>query len=62
MATILRNLTGYKKAFALAMDNYHISKKFSKDELYFLPLRLENTYKYKWPGLQIADCRLKIAD
>ena len=36
MATRIRNLTVYKKAFAFAMDNYHVSKKFSKDELYFL--------------------------
>jgi len=36
MATGFRNLTVYKKAFALAMDIYHISKKFPKDELYSL--------------------------
>jgi len=28
MATGFRNLTVYKKAFALAMDIYHVSKKF----------------------------------
>jgi len=43
-----RNLTVYKKAFALAMDIYHVNKKFPE--------------KYKKPSLQIADCRLKIAD
>ena len=36
MATGFRNLTVYKKAFALAMDIYHVSKKFPKDELYSL--------------------------
>jgi len=36
MATGFRNLTVYKKAFALAMDIYHLSKKFPKDELYSL--------------------------
>ncbi|MDP3642706.1 MAG: four helix bundle protein [Bacteroidota bacterium] len=36
MATGFRNLAVYKKAFALAMDIYNISKKFPKDELYSL--------------------------
>jgi len=36
MTTGFRNLTVYKKAFALAMDIYHLSKKFPKDELYSL--------------------------
>ena len=36
MATGFRNLTVYKKAFALAMDIYHLSKKFPNDELYSL--------------------------
>lgn len=36
MATGFRNLAVYKKAFALAMDIYHVSKKFPKDELYSL--------------------------
>ncbi len=36
MATGFRNLTVYKKAFALAMDIYYVSKKFPKDEHYSL--------------------------
>jgi len=44
MATGFRNLTVYKKAFALAMDIYHVNKKFPE--------------KYKKPSLQIADGRL----
>ena len=36
MATGFRNLIVYKKAFALAMDIFQISKKFPKDELYSL--------------------------
>ena len=36
MATGFRNLTVYKKAFAFALDIYHVSKKFPKDELYSL--------------------------
>jgi four helix bundle protein len=37
MATGFRNyLAVYKKAFALAMDIYHVSEKFPKNELYSL--------------------------
>jgi four helix bundle protein len=36
MVTGFGNLTVYKKAFALAIDNYQVSRKFSEDELYFL--------------------------
>ncbi len=43
MATGFRNLTVYKKAFALAMDIYHISKKFPKDELYSLTSQIRRS-------------------
>ena len=43
MATGFRNLTVYKKAFALAMDNYHVSKKFPKDELYSLTTQIRKS-------------------
>ena len=40
MATGFRNLTVYKKTFTLAMDIYHVSKKFPKDELYSLTTQI----------------------
>ncbi len=43
MATGFRNLTVYKKAFALAMDIYIISKKFPKDELYALTSQIRRS-------------------
>ena len=43
MATGFRNLTVYKKAFALAMDIYHVSKKFPKDELYSLTTQIRKS-------------------
>ena len=46
MATGFRNLTVYKKAFALAMDIYHVSKKFIKDELYFLTNQTRISLRY----------------
>jgi hypothetical protein len=33
MVVGFRNLTVYEKAFAFAMDIYHVSKKFPKNEL-----------------------------
>ena len=62
MATGFRNLTVYKKAFALAMDIYHVSKKFPKDELYSLTTQIRKSYKIKLPCLHIANCRLPTAD
>ena len=43
MATEFRNLNVYKKAFALAIDIYHGSKKFSKDELYSLTTQIRKS-------------------
>ena len=43
MATGFRNLTVYQKAFALAMDIYHVSKKFPKDELYSLTSQIRRS-------------------
>ena len=43
MATGFRNLAVYKKAFALAMDIYTISKKFPKDELYSLTSQIRRS-------------------
>ena len=43
MATGFRNLAVYKKAFALAMDIYNISKKFPKDELYSLTSQIRRS-------------------
>ena len=43
MATGFRNLTVYKKAFALAMDIYHVTKKFPKDELYSLTTQIRKS-------------------
>lgn len=43
MATGFRNLTVYKRAFALAMDIYHISKTFPKDELYSLTSQIRRS-------------------
>lgn len=43
MATGFRNLTVYKKAFALAMDIYRVSKKFPKDELYSLTSQIRRS-------------------
>ena len=43
MATGFRNLTVYKKAFDLAMDIYHVSKKFPKDELYSLTTQIRKS-------------------
>ncbi|MDD3877605.1 MAG: four helix bundle protein [Bacteroidales bacterium] len=42
MATGFRNLTVYKKAFALAMDIYKISKGFPKEEQYGLTSQIRN--------------------
>ena len=42
MATGFRNLTVYKKAFALAMDIYKISKSFPKEEQYGLTSQIRN--------------------
>ena len=56
MATGFRNLTVYRKAFALALDIYHVSKKFPKDELYSLTIQIRKSSK-----VQVAcpsDCRL----
>jgi four helix bundle protein len=43
MATGFRNLILYKKAFALAMDIYNISKKFPKEELYALTSQIRRS-------------------
>jgi len=43
MTTGFRNLTLYKKAFALAMDTYHVSKKFPNDELYSLTTQIRKS-------------------
>lgn len=43
MATGFRNLTVYKKAFAHAMDIYHVSKKFPKEELYSLTTQIRKS-------------------
>ena len=43
MATGFRSLTVYKKAFSLAMDIYHISKKFPIDELYSLTTQIRKS-------------------
>jgi len=43
MSTGFRNLAVYKKAFALAMDIYQVSKKFPKDELYPLNSQIRRT-------------------
>ena len=43
MATGFRNLAVYKKAFSLAMDIYHVSKKFPKDELYSLTSQIRRS-------------------
>ena len=43
MATGFRNLIVYKKAFALAMDIYHVSKQFPKDELYSLTTQIRRS-------------------
>ena len=43
MVTGFRNLTVYKKAFAFAMDIYHISKKFPENELYSLATQIRKS-------------------
>jgi four helix bundle protein len=43
MATGFRNLIVYNKAFALAMDIYHVSKKFPKEELYSLTSQIRRS-------------------
>jgi hypothetical protein len=43
MATGFRNLAVYKKAFDLAMEIYHVSKKFPKDELYSLTSQIRRS-------------------
>ncbi len=43
MATGFRNLTVYKKTFALAMDICHVSKKFPKDELYSVATQIKKS-------------------
>ena len=43
MATGFRNLTVYKKAFALAMEIYHLSKEFPKEELYSLTTQIRKS-------------------
>ena len=43
MATGFRNLIVYKKALALAMDIYHASKKFPKEELYSLTSQIRRS-------------------
>ena len=43
MATGFRNLTVYKKAFTLAMEIYHVSKKFPKYELYSLTTQIKKS-------------------
>ena len=43
MATGFRNLLVYKKALALAMDIYHTSKKFPKEELYSLTSQIRRS-------------------
>jgi len=45
MATGIRNLAVYKKAFSLAMDIYQISKKFPKDELYSLTSQIRRSIR-----------------
>jgi len=47
MSTGFRNLTVYKKTFALAMNIYHVSKKFPKNELYFLTTQIRKSASYK---------------
>ncbi|MCF6150134.1 MAG: four helix bundle protein [Candidatus Kuenenia sp.] len=42
MATGFRNVTAYKKAFALAMDIYKTSKTFHKEEKYGLTSQIRN--------------------
>ena len=42
MATGFRNITAYKKAFALSMDIYKISKPFPKEEQYGLTSQIRN--------------------
>lgn len=42
MATGFRNLTVYKKAFALAMELFNISKIFPKEEQYGLTSQIRN--------------------
>ncbi len=62
MATGFRNLTVYKKAFALAMDIYYVSKKFLKDEFYSLTTQIRKSTEI-WLALAFklptADQRLK---
>jgi len=43
MATGFRNLIVYKKAFALAMDIFNISKEFPKHELYSLTSQIRKS-------------------
>ena len=43
MATGFRNLIVYNKAFALAMDIYHTSKNFPKEELYSLTSQIRRS-------------------
>jgi len=45
MATGFRNLNVYKKVFTLAMDIYHVSKKFPKEELYSLTTQIRKSRK-----------------
>ena len=46
MATGIRNLTVYEKAFALAMEICHVSKKFPKDELYSLTTQIRKSSRF----------------
>ena len=43
MATGFRNLAVFKIAFDLAMDIFHVSKKFPKDELYSLTSQIRRS-------------------
>ena len=43
MATGFRNLKVYKKAFELAMDIFHTSKSFPKEELYSLTTQIRRS-------------------
>ena len=52
MATGFRNLTVYKKAFALAMDIYHVSKKFPK-------FKIREGINSSVFELPTVDCRFK---
>jgi len=49
MATGFRNLIVYKKAFALAMDIYNVSKEFPKEELYSLSSQIRRSSISKLP-------------